>query len=519
MNLPSRPRRRLLHAAALSPLLSLAAPAASAPRDDRMVRVIGPWELSSLDPLRNGYLFSRMQVTETLVDYDAGGRAVPGLAQHWRLSPDQLQWSFTLRDGARFHDGAPVRPADVAAALTRARHAAGVLGVAPIAAIATDAHGVRIRLTRPFAPLPALLSHSSTQVLAPASFAPDGNVRAIIGSGPYRIVDLEPPQRFTIAAFDGWQGPRPAIRRASYLSVGRAEMRALMAEGGQAELAFGLDPGSVARLARGTAVRVHTVTMPRTTTLKLDAAHPYLRDPAVRRALSLALDRRGIATAILRDPSLAAGQLFPPVLAGWHDAGLVPLAWDPSAARALFAAAGWQPGRDGVLQRGDARFALTLRTFPDRPELPVIATAIQEQWRQVGIAVRVAIGNSGDIPLGHRDGSLEIGLMSRNYGVVPDAYGTVAQDFAGNGGEGGDWGPMHWSSPDVAQALAALPATVDADAARRLRQTVAATLQQALPLIPVVWYRQTLAASPHLHGVSIDPFERTYRLTDLEWAR
>jgi len=178
MNLPSRPRRRLLHAAALSPLLSLAAPAAAAPRDDRMVRVIGPWELSSLDPLRNGYLFSRMQVTETLVDYDAGGRAVPGLAQHWRLSPDQLQWSFTLRDGARFHDGAPVRPADVAAALTRARHAAGVLGVAPIAAIATDAHGVRIRLTRPFAPLPALLSHSSTQVLAPASFAPDGNVRA-----------------------------------------------------------------------------------------------------------------------------------------------------------------------------------------------------------------------------------------------------------------------------------------------------------------------------------------------------
>jgi len=296
-------------------------------------------------------------------------------------------------------------------------------------------------------------------------------------------------------------------------------MRALMAEGGQAELAFGLDPGSVARLARGTAVRVHTVTMPRTTTLKLDAAHPYLRDPAVRRALSLALDRRGIATAILRDPSLAAGQLFPPVLAGWHDAGLAPLAWDPSAARALLAAAGWQPGRDGVLQRGDARFALTLRTFPDRPELPVIATAIQEQWRQVGIAVRVAIGNSGDIPLGHRDGSLEIGLMSRNYGVVPDAYGTVAQDFAGNGGEGGDWGAMHWSSPDVAQALAALPATVDADAARRLRQTVAATLQQALPLIPVVWYRQTLAASPHLHGVSIDPFERTYRLTDLEWAR
>lgn len=508
-------RRRLLKAALAAPIVSTVGAGKAVFAQPRpTLRVIGPWELSSLDPLRNGYLFSRMQVTETLVDYAPAGVPVPGLAAGWQTSPDGLQWRFALRPGARFHDGTPVTAADVVAALGRARHAAGVLGAAPIAGIDAETGAVSIRLARPFAPLLALLSHSSTQVLAPASFGADGTVRAIIGSGPYRVTELAPPQHFAVEAFDGWHGARPAVTRAEYLSVGRAEMRALMAEAGQAQLAYGLDPGSIARLQRGRAVAVHAVTVPRTTLLKLNASHPLLADARVRRALALALDRRGIASAILRDPSLAAGQLFPPALPGWHDPRLPALAYDPAVARGLLAEAGFRPDADGILRRGPDRLALTLRTFPDRPELPVIAAAIQEQWRQVGIAVRVAVGNSSDIPFGHRDGTLEVGLLARNFGVVPDAFGAVAQDFAV---QGGDWGPMRWSSPAVTAALAALPSTPEGPRAEALRRQVADTLHDAMPLIPVVWYRQTLAASPRLAGVSIDPFERSYRLTQLQW--
>ncbi|WP_354678169.1 ABC transporter substrate-binding protein [Cupriavidus plantarum] len=522
----SLPRRRVLRAAALSPLGGLLATASPAeahstspppamPRN--AVRAIGPWEMSSLDPLRNGYLFSRMQVTETLVDFDPDGTPVPGLAARWNVSADRLTWRFLPRADARFHDGTPVRAGDIVAALNRARHAAGALARAPIAEMLVDGDAVRIRLTRPFSPLLALLSHSSTQVLAPASFAHDGNVRTIVGSGPYRIVDLEPPQRFSIAAFDGWRGAPPAIREASYLSVGRAEMRALMIEGGQADLAYGLDPGTLARLRRAPNVRVHAVTVPRTTLLKVNAGHPFFADTRVRQAMSLALDRRGIATAILRDPQLAATQLFPPSLPGWHDAALPALAFDPAASQRLLREAGWAAGSNGILRRGGDRFAVTLRTFPDRPELPVIATAIQEQMRRVGIEVRVAVGNSSDIPFSHRDGSLALGLFARNYGVVPDAFGAVAQDF---NGEGGDWGPMGWHSSTVSAALAELPAigdTSDTQQARALRSQIAAVLQRELPLIPVVWYRQTLAANPRLAHVSIDPYERTYRLTQLQW--
>lgn len=535
---PRSPRRRRLLGAGAAALLSpaLAQGAMTSTAADRTVRVIGPWELSSLDPLRGGYLFARMQVAETLVDYDAQARPVAGLASRWQVSGDGLAWRFALREGARFHDGSPVRAADVVQALRRALHPAGVLGQAPIDAIedATDGatddatHGaidakpaavVRIRLHQPFPALPALLSHSSTQILAPASFGADGAVRAIVGSGPYRIVTLEPPQRFSVAAFDGWQGPAPAVRRASYLAVGRAEMRALMAEAGQAELAYGLDPGSVARLRRGGAVRVLQQPIPRTTALKLNARHPLLADPRARQALSLALDRRGIAQAVLREPSLAATQLFPPTLAGWHRADLPGLAHDPVRARALLAELGWRPGADGVLARDGKRFALTLQTFPDRPELPVIAAAIQEQLRLIGMQVRVAVGNSSEIPLGHRDGTLQMALIARNYGAVPDAFGTIAQDFGAADGNGADWGAMGWSSPALTRALAAMSSATDAVRTQASRAQIAGALHQGLPLVPVLWYQQTLAASPQLSGVSIDPFERSYRLTELQWTR
>ena len=78
---------------------------------------------------------------------------------------------------------------------------------------------------------------------------------------------------------------------------------------------------------------------------------------------------------------------------------------------------------------------------------------MQEQWRQAGIAVQVNVGNSGDIPLGHRDGSLQLGLAARNYATVPDPTGTLMQDF---GAAGGDWGAMGWRSDALAAALAEL---------------------------------------------------------------
>ncbi|WP_229223672.1 ABC transporter substrate-binding protein [Duganella sp. sic0402] len=476
------------------------------------VTVVGPWELTGLEPSRSGYMFTRMEVTQTLLDVDDQGRLLPALAGNWEVSDDQREWRFFIRQGRSFHDGTPLTATTALVSLKRALATPGVLQLAGITDMYAERGSIVVRLARPLAPLPYLFTHYSTQVLAPSSFGQDGRVTRIVGSGPYRIKTIRLPQQFDTELFDGWNGAHPRVAAARYISVSRAETRALMAQSRQADLAFTLDPPSIRRLQHQPGVSLKAQDLPRTTFLKLNAGHHFLRDARVRQAISLGVERDGIAKALLRDADLAATQLFPPALAQWHQPALPPLRHDPAAARRLLAQAGFRPGTDGILWRDGRRFALKLHTFVDRPELPLIASAIQEEMRQIGIAVTVIVGNSSDIPAGHRSGSLEMGLVARNFGTTPDPTATMIGDYTAGGG---DWGAMNWRDAALDQALNQLAV----GASGEQRASVAARLQSQLPVIPVVWYRQTVAVSNRLEGLSIDPFERSYRISTLKWAQ
>lgn len=483
-----------------------------------VLTVVGPWEMTGLDPSRAGYMFARMEVVETLLDVTDRGRLQPRLASSWQVSADGLEWHFTLRGSRRYHDGTPVTPESVLACLRRAHGRPGVLGLAGIRSISHERGAIVFRLARPFAPLPYLLTHYSAQILAPASFDTRGNVVRIVGTGPFRITSITLPQQFDVERFDGYGGLAVPgrVRRARYISVSRAETRTLLVQSGQADLAYSLDPPSIRALQRSSKATLVSAMLPRTTFIKLNSGHPLLADVRVRQAIALCVERKGIARALLRDPDLGATQLFPPSMGQWHDATLAPLRTDPAEARRLLDAAGWQPGSDGIRRRDGRRLALTLTTFVDRPELPLIAAALQEEMRQIGIAVRVVVGNSSDIPAGHRSGSLELALVARNFGNVPDPVATLLQDF---GPGGGDWGAMGWRNAEVPAALAGLAAGGQAGAAtgQAERMRIAALLQAELPVIPVVWYRQVCAASRRIEGASIDPFERSYRISHLQW--
>lgn len=502
--------RAMLPFAALA-LMSVAAAA------QQPLRVVAPWEVGSLEPSRSGYNFTRMQVAETLLGADDGGLPAPGLATSWTVSDDRLTWRLTLREGATFHDGTPVTAEAVVASLRRARAQPGPLADTPLVDMsAPDPRTVELRTSAPFTPLLAFLAESASQILAPSSWDEAGAVRRVIGSGPYRITGIQPPLRFEVERFDAWNGgPAPAIARAVFQSVPRPETRALMAESGQADLVFTLDPAGTDRLRRSPRVEVRVMPIPRTQTLKLNAGSPFFADVRVRQAVSMALDREGIARAILRSPEAAATQMFPPTLAEWHGATLAPLRRDPAEARRLLAEAGWAPGADGTLAREGRPFRVTLRTFSTRPELPVVAAAMQESLREVGIDMQVSVVNSSDIPGGHRDGTLEAALMARNFSLVPDPIGTLLSDY---GPRGGDWGAMGWSSPDLVAALATLGRTTDPAERATLRARVSAILQAELPVIPVAWYDHRVAVSRRLAGVSVDPLELSYRISAMRWA-
>jgi peptide/nickel transport system substrate-binding protein len=232
--------------------------------------------------------------------------------------------------------------------------------------------------------------------------------------------------------------------------------------------------------------------------------------------LSLALDREAMATALLRDPEMAATQLFPPTLQQWHQDDLAPLEHDADEARELLTQAGWVAGPDGTRSRDGKPLTLTLRTYPDRAELPVIATAVQAALQDVGIPVKVAVGNSSEISAGHENGTLELGLFARNFSLVPDPLVTLLGDYDADGGE---YGAQGWSNATLIDSLADLAdGSAEGDGAQA-RNQVAQVLQDELPVIPIAWYRQSAVVNDSVEGVVLDPLERSFRLSDVRWAQ
>jgi len=479
------------------------------------VVVTSPWEIASADPAVSGFGIQSLQIMENLVNADAQGALRPGLATDWSVAADGLRWTFTLREGVSFHDGSELNATHAAKALNRSLEQPGVLAKAPITRISADQGAVIFELERAFASLPSLLAHATTVIPAPGASDAEGVPTKLIGTGPFRVTEFSPPQAVEMARFDDYWGKAPMIETASYLAAGRAETRALLAESGDADLVFTLDPAGFARLGDVKGVDTIAVPIPRVVTLKVNASHPFLNDPRARKALSLAIDRAGIATAITRFPEGAATQLFPPVLLGWHDEMLEPLQTDPNISQALLAELGWSMGDDNILVRDGERFTLELRTFPDRPELPLIAAALQDQWRAIGVELEVNVSNYSIIPEGHKDGTLEVALYARNYALTPDPIGTVLQDF---GAGGGDWGAMGWENEPVAEALETIAASADENQRAKAISIVAKELQAGLPVIPIVWYQHTVSIANGLQGVIIDPLQRSYGLSELFWA-
>jgi peptide/nickel transport system substrate-binding protein len=510
--MPTASRRTLLVGAAAT----IAAPRLGrAQRGEPVLRVVAPWEYTSNDPTDTGFILTRMQIAEGLVGVAPNGRLVDMVAERWAVDEDRLTWRFRLRDGLRFHDGTKVTAEAVSRSLTFA-FAGESLSNVPLDRVWHDGDAVVIRTKTPFAPLPAFLVDYAAVILAPASYGADGKVARIIGSGPFKLTDIEGRTTLEVERFDGYWGGAAPIARARYTAVPNGETRANIAVAGDADLVFTLAPTAVPRIDTTGQMRVQRLTIPRVRFITMNLGLPHFADLRVRRALSLAIDRAGIATSILRHPPSAATQLLPPVLSDWHNPDLAPLATDLPAARRLLDDAGWLPGPDGIRTKEGARLEARLMTPGNRPELPVMAAALQAQLRSVGMAVNIAVVPTAAIPAAVRDGTMQMTMFARTYVNVPDPIGTIIPDYTR---ERSVWGTLNWDGRARMKALTdAYVASFDDSEKAGLRRRITALIHEEMPVIPVSWFEHNAAVSTRIRGVTIDPYEMRYMLHGVTWA-
>src|SRR5213593_3875593 len=198
----------------------------------REVRIGAPGVPSALDPgaaLEGASPLIARQVFDTLVAWREGSTEVePALATRWSASREGLVWSFTLREGVKFHDGSPLTSLEVAASFERQLRtdvqAAGRAWPALLRGTpgvvkevrAPNARTIEIVLVQPYAALLTVLAHPGLGIAKPSAAA-DGAGR-LVGTGPYRVVDAS-VGRLALEAMAGYWGGPPKSERLVFLDV------------------------------------------------------------------------------------------------------------------------------------------------------------------------------------------------------------------------------------------------------------------------------------------------------------
>ena len=343
--------------------------------DVLVVGMVG--EPVSLDPHRATDLVSAAivgNVCEPLVRYAAdGARAEPALSTAW-ATRDLRRWTFTLRQGVKFHDGSAFDADAVLANIARIARLRAFPGVAERA----GSHVVTITLDRPNAALLATLSQPFFAMMSPREIARGGG--APIGTGPFRLADAR-PSGITLDAFAGhWRGA-PRLRRLVFPRF--ADDRALSAgvAAGQVDVAPAISHDRVETLRAREDLLLNARSGDNIAFLSLNNERAPLGDPRVRQAIAHAIDREALVARILGGHAEPARNPLPPALWGYgrHTPELV---LDRGASRRLLKDAGYLRGfSTGLLVADTPR--------PYNPDPVGLARALADALGEIGIAVRI----------------------------------------------------------------------------------------------------------------------------------
>jgi peptide/nickel transport system substrate-binding protein len=344
---------------------------------------------TSFDPAVDwtGWYTGTRGLTETLFQFDDGMAASPMLATAWE-NVDNLIWSITLRPNVSFQTGRAMTPEAVKASLERSvalsKRAALKLKLDSIEVQGSDT--LVIRTTEPVPTLPGELCEPVFSIVDVDEVDQNPNHA---GTGPYGSSErISTYDSYTLDAFADYWGGAPQVAHLVMKTVTDANARAMGVRSGDCDVAYSIQAADLAALrgaADCTVVEAETV---RTDSVIINFRNGQLADKAVRQALSYATDRETLCSNLLQGSLVAHGTPFPSSAACTAAAGAAAQTFDRDWAVQLLEEAGYTDADgDGIREKDGAKLSFRLAYYASRPELPTLAVALQDAYKQVGIEV------------------------------------------------------------------------------------------------------------------------------------
>jgi peptide/nickel transport system substrate-binding protein len=472
----------------------------------------------------------------------ATGVLEPRLAREWTGSPDGLTWTFKLRDGVVFSDGAPLSAADVVFTF-QVLYDKGVnssiapnffVDGKPLVARALDDHTVTITFPAPYGPgltlldaLPILPRHALEPAFKAGKFREAWGVatppKDIVGTGPFVIAEYIPGQRVTLARNPKfWRknergGALPYVDELQLLIVPEQNAETLRLESGDIDLAndfvrpedYGAlrdleKKGVVSLVDAGVEISPSALwfnLVPGTAAAK---DRPWLQKEELRRAISYAVDRQALINIVF----LGAGvPVYGPITPGhgeWYLPDLPKTETDLTKAKQLLASIGLTDRNgDGMLEDPSGKPArFTLLTQKGNTVRESTSTVLRDQLKKAGLQVDVVPEDPGALIEHFNKAEYDAMFYGVDSGLTDPSFN---QEMWLSSGQFHFWNPQQktpataWEQT-IDDAMRQTTRTMDREERHKAFAIAQRTLAEHLPILNFAAQKVTVALSSRLRG-------------------
>ncbi len=344
-----------------------------------------------------------LHLVEGLVAYREDASIAPLLARAVEMSEDGLTYTFRLREGVKFHNGATLTADDVVWTWNRYldpktnwRCLPDLDGRGRIkieSVTATDPQTVVFKVNRPTALLLATMARTDcggSGILHRSSLNDDGTWRAPVGTGPFRLKDWQRGQAIVLERFadyaslpgpmDGYTGGKQVlVDEVRYTIIPDAAATGAALRSGAIDVIANASAGDMKELEKDPRVVIEAAPTTSIQAFLFQTRDPLLRHPKMRQAIAMALDTKAIADAATEGRAPANNSIVPSASPFYGAVEKQGFTYAPDKVKALLAEAGY---------KGEKITLVTNKRYADCYDTAVLA---QSMLQAVGIMVELEV--------------------------------------------------------------------------------------------------------------------------------
>lgn len=451
-------------------------------------------------------------VYDGLIKLDEELEAVENLAESWD-NPDELTWTFKLKEGVKFHDGEELTAEDVKytfdTILDPKFNSNSYSLFSPISEVnIINDYELEFKLDTPYAPL---LSYLEIGII-PKHIAEKGDslVTTPIGTGPYKFESWDKNSKITLIENEDYWGDVPKTEKIVYYIIPDNSTRVASLEAGDIDLIHSpLSASDVERMKGNDSFTTIEKDGVGFTYLNFNFENEKLQDKKVRQAISHLVDKESISSSIYRNMDRPATSPLLP--SSWAYDEIEDFEYNPEKAKELLKEAGYvDSDGDGIVDKDGKNLEITLSTHTEDPNRIQAVEFLQNELTKNGIKVNVSTTEWSTFQNNLIEGKFEIALLGWLNLFDPDRamYNPFYSSSGSNYGK--------YNNPEVDNLLEEGRKISDREQRKEIYKEIASIVTDEVAYNVVLYQGYIVIHSNKLVGFEPSPNGSFYGLTNAQ---